>query len=180
ANLEPWQVAFVVAGLLGMLPLLRTLLVRELARHALSHMPAAETYSLKQIAQFLWRSRLWWNILARRRSLCLSGLVAGVLFPSLRCAHQPDRTGTRWPGSGDGLPRYTVRTGTRPLAASPWVSGVRCSSLRKIYPVFTIEKDHYQALTAVLFAPAKTCVLDSPRSSGIWSRDAKWQKQYYY
>ncbi len=59
--LEPWRLVFVCAGLLGLVPVLLTLLIREPARQALNAAATtAERFTIGEIARFIWHGRAFY------------------------------------------------------------------------------------------------------------------------
>src|SRR3546814_17625935 len=54
-GLEPWRAAFLVAGCIGVVPALLLFFIREPARPIVAAASVATSFSLGEVARFMWR-----------------------------------------------------------------------------------------------------------------------------
>jgi MFS family permease len=71
AGLQPWQAAFMAAGIPGFFVALLVLLIREPSRRANSQEAGAETYRLREIFAFLWRRRAFYGTVCGGNALIM-------------------------------------------------------------------------------------------------------------
>src|SRR3546814_13222726 len=60
-GLEPWRAAFLVAGCIGVVPALLLFFIREPARPIVAAASVATSFSLGEVARFMWRERAFYG-----------------------------------------------------------------------------------------------------------------------
>src|SRR3546814_10274244 len=60
-GLEPWRAAFLVAGCIGVVPALLLFFIREPARPIVAAASVATSFSLGEVARFMWRARAFYG-----------------------------------------------------------------------------------------------------------------------
>src|SRR3546814_5986769 len=60
-GLEPWGAAFLVAGCIGVVPALLLFFIREPARPIVAAASVATSFSLGEVARFMWRERAFYG-----------------------------------------------------------------------------------------------------------------------
>src|SRR3546814_16078141 len=60
-GLEPWRAAFLVAGCIGVVPALLLFFIREPARPIVAAASVATSFSLGEVAPFMWRERAFYG-----------------------------------------------------------------------------------------------------------------------